>query len=283
MATVIPIIAENWKMDGGACFGVVPKFIWSKLIEVDNDNLISVTSRCMLVKADSQIILFDTGMGNKKSERFYGHYFLYGDENLERNLMKAGISPDEITDIVFTHLHWDHVGGASCYDADGNLKQTFKNASYHCSKTGWEWANNPNPREAKAFFKEDLSPLLESGKLNLIESEGFFNKDIYLRIFDGHTIGQIVPIIKTPNGKCAFTADFIVSSVHIPLAYIPSQDIQPLVTLKEKEDFLNEAIENDYILFFGHDYYTECARLKRTEKGIVAGKSFLWNELNNQK
>lgn len=275
-ADIFPVIAEYWKLDGGSCFGVVPKSIWTKFIIPDENNMIPIASRCLLVKSNGKIILFDVGMGNKEDEKYYSHFYLHGNENFLDNLRKIDILPEDITDIVFTHLHWDHVGGATFKNENGEIKLVFPNANYWCSESGWKWANNPNPREAKAFFQDDLQPLINSGKLNMISESGMFNSDIELFIVNGHTEGVIIPIIKTISGFVAFTSDFIPSLAHIPLAYIPSQDIRPLVSMEEKEMFLNRAVENDFTLLFLHDVDNECCKLEKTLKGIRPKESFKW-------
>ncbi len=279
-ATIYPVIAEYWKLDGGACFGVLPKSLWTKFITPDNNNMIPIASRCLLVKSLNKVVLIDVGMGSKENEKYYSHFYIYGNENLINNLNKINIKPNDITDIIFTHLHWDHVGGATYKNSEGEIKLTFPNARYWCSQSGWEWANNPNPREAKAFFKHDLEPLKNSNKLNFISENCLFDDNIELEIYNGHTEGLIVPIINTKNSKVAFTTDFIASMAHIPLAYIPSQDIRPLVSMQEKEEFLNRAYKNNYILMFLHDVENECCRLEQTEKGIKGNTSFNWKNNN---
>lgn len=279
MTKVYPIIAEHWKIDGGTCFGVVPKSVWSRQIKTDENNMIPVSSRCLLIISDSQKILFDVGMGNKQNEKYYSFSQPWQQENFLPQLEKHGIKPEDITDVIFSHLHWDHAGGATYYNEKGELKERFPNAKYHCSKANWESSRNPNFREAKAFFDEDILPLFESGKLNLVEKDSFFNSDIFLKLSDGHTLGHIMLLIDTDKGKLAFTADFIPTKGHIPLAWITSQDIHPMETLKDKTAFLEEACEGNYIIMYGHDYFNECSRLERTPKGIVATESFKWNEI----
>ncbi|MEZ5197223.1 MAG: MBL fold metallo-hydrolase [Bacteroidales bacterium] len=267
---VFPIITENWKMDGGVAFGVVPRTMWQKLAEPDENNLVKITTRCLLVDTGEKRILFDTGMGRKQNEKYYGFRFLFGDDNLEDSLKSRGYELKDITDVVFTHLHDDHVGGAVKIGANGKPELVFKNAMHYCSKDQWEWANFPNKREIGSFFKENFSPIDEAGKLTLIEDEGEFCKGIHLRIMNGHTVGMIIPIIHLEEKSLAFMADFIPSSTHIPLPYIASVDIQPLVALKEKEAFLNEAAENNYTLIFQHDYDVEACTVKHTENGVRA-------------
>lgn len=278
MAKVVPIIAENWKIDGGTCFGVVPKSVWSRFIVPDENNMIPVSSRCLLIFSGNQIVLFDTGMGDKESEKYYS-FSMPGERMLIKNLEKHGVKPENVTDLIFSHLHWDHVGGASYLDDNGILKERFPNATYHCSKAQWETSQNPNFREAKAFFDDDIMLLYKSGRLKLIENSGFFNSEIEIRLSNGHSLGHIMLLIQTDKGKLAYTADFIPTKAHIPLAWITSQDIHPMETLKDKTKFLDEACEGKYVLMYGHDYYNECSMIERTSKGIVATASFNWNDL----
>ena len=265
---IYPVIAEHWKMDGGVAFGVVPKSIWQKLIAPDENNMVNITTRCLLVDAGKRKILFDVGMGRKQSEKYYGFRHIFGDHSIEKSLAKIGYSADDITDVVFTHLHDDHCGGAVKFDDSGNPHLVFKNAIHYCSKAQWDWANNPNKREIGSFFNINFKPIMMAGKLNLIENEGPFIQNISFRIMNGHTQGQIIPQINAGEKTIVFGADFIPTAANIPLPFIPSFDIQPLETLKEKERFLKEAVDKNYYLVFQHDYYTECCALEETEKGI---------------
>lgn len=276
---IYPVVAENWKYDGGVAFGVVPKTLWRKLAEPDEQNLINVTTRCLLVVEAERKILFDTGMGRKQSDKYYSFRHIFGPENLEDSLGNYGFSPDDITDVVFTHLHDDHCGGALRTGKDGQLEPVFKNAMHHCSTAQWEWANNPNKREAGSFFKINFSSLMESGRMNLIEKEGDFLENISLRIMNGHTKGMIVPLIREKGKTIVFAADFIPLAANIPLPFIASVDVQPLESLKEKESFLSEACSNGYYLVFEHDYAIECCSLIETEKGIRMDKAYALNEI----
>jgi glyoxylase-like metal-dependent hydrolase (beta-lactamase superfamily II) len=276
------LIAENWKSDAGATFGVIPKTIWSKLYEVDDQNLVKVTSRCFLIKTSSKLILFDTGMGNKQDEKFFRFRFRFGDDNLVENLKKLGFQPEDVTDVIFTHLHYDHCGGATCFNIDKTeIQLTFMNARYHVSARQWEWAMNPNIREAASYLPENLLPLKNSGRLNLIYDEGWFDDGIFLKMVHGHTEGQIIPIIDYQGKTLVFTADFIPSTAHVPVVWLTAYDVQPLVSLKEKESFLADAVEHDYTLLFLHDIYTECCKVKKTVKGYEAAAAFSLTDFCN--
>lgn len=279
MTKLTPIYPENFKMDGGACFGVVPKSVWQKTVPCDENNLIELSSRCLLVETNGHLVLIDTGMGNKQSEKYYSFFNRFNIVGLESALMNQGYHPNQITDVIFTHLHADHVGGAVIRNSNGDLTPLFPNATYHCSKAQWEWALDPNPREKASYFPENLLPLQQHAQLNLIEKESSLMPGIEIRFFNGHTRGQIIPIIEYKNRKVVYTADFIPSVMNIPLAYVPSFDIEPLTSMKEKESFLNEALQNNYILFFEHDYYNECCTLTNSEKGIKPDKIFRISDL----
>jgi glyoxylase-like metal-dependent hydrolase (beta-lactamase superfamily II) len=275
-----PIDVDYWKMDGGVAFGVIPKSLWKKVYPEDSDNLIRIATRILLIETGEMKILIDTGMGDKRGEKYYSYKYRFGGEGLISPLAKAGLSPAAITDIVFTHLHDDHVGGATYLNDAGESAEFFPNARYWCSASHWEWSKSSNKREAAAYFKDNLSPLETSGRLNLIEQEGKWIDGVEFRIFNGHTRGQLIPVIKIKDQTLVFAADFIPSKANIPISYIPAVDIEPLVTMKEKEAFLDEALQGDYILMFQHDYYHEACRLVQTEKGTAAGEVINIRELN---
>lgn len=276
---VYPIIAENWKMDGGVAFGVVPQTLWKKLVEVDEFNLIKITTRCLLIVEGEKRILIDVGMGRKQNEKYYSYRHLFGQENLESSLNSVGYSCNDISDVIFTHLHDDHCGGAIKTGNSGNAEFVFPNAIYHCSSSQWEWANNPNKREIGSYFKINFSPLMDAGKLRFIDSKGTFSDNISFRFMNGHTTGLLVPVIKIKDKTLVFTTDFIPLAANIPLPFIASVDIQPLEALKEKESFLKEAFENNYYLVFQHDYYTEACSLVDTEKGVRMDKALSIKEI----
>jgi len=263
------INAGHFKMDGGACFGVVPKTLWQKWIPADDNNLVNLTSRGILAEIGHRLIVVDTGMGNKQDEKFFGHFHRFGNETLQNTIEKAGFSLSDVTDVILTHLHFDHVGGALVSDdSTGTARPVFPNATYFVSKTQWDWAMHPNPREKASFLKENFVPLFESGRLEFIHNAGQFCEGVVLEIKNGHTAGLLVPIFEYRGKKIVFVTDFISMVHHLPLPFVPAFDINPLVSMSEKEEFLERAVENDYLLFFQHDYYNECCNLTRTEKGI---------------
>lgn len=266
---LFPIHTGNFKLDGGAMFGVVPKSIWNKAYPSDENNLINLAMRCMLVVDGERKILIDNGIGEKQDEKFFSHYHLNGEYSLIGSLQKAGFKPDDITDVFLTHLHFDHCGGTVKYNADRtSFELTFPNATHWLSKPQWDWATRPNRREKASFLHENMMPLAQSGKLNLFEGPFELIPGFEVRIYNGHTVGQAIPFITEVNYTVVFMADTIPTSAHMPLPYIMSYDIQPLISLTEKELFLNEAVQKGYILFFEHDAYHECCTLEETEKGI---------------
>ncbi len=278
---IYTVIAENWKMDGGVAFGVVPQTIWKQLSEPDEFNRIKITSRCLLVEDGNRLVLIDTGMGRKQNEKYYSYRHIFGKENLKDSIENSGYTFEDITDVLFTHLHDDHCGGAVTMNAEGNPELVFGNALHHVSEEQWNWALHPNKREIGSYFKENFVPIEKSGKLNLIKQEGKLTENIGLRFFNGHTQGLIVPFIHISNKTIVFLADFIPSSAHIPLPYIASVDIQPLIALKEKEAFLKEAADKGYFLVFEHDYETECCTVKHSEKGVVMDQTLQVKDILN--
>jgi glyoxylase-like metal-dependent hydrolase (beta-lactamase superfamily II) len=265
------ISTENFKVDGGAMYGVIPKNLWNKVYPADENNLCNLANRCLLIDTGEKRILVDAGIGDKHDEKFLSHIYVNGDGNLYKSLKEAGYKPEDITDVVFTHLHWDHCAGATHYNADKTkIELTFPNATHWVSKAQWEWALNPNVREKAAFQNENLLPLKESGTIKLIEKNGFLFPDIEVRIFNGHTMGMISLIIHGKNSTLAVPSDLIPSVSHIPLSWIAAYDIQPMEILKEKTAFLQEAVQKNWILFFQHDINVECCTLQQTQKGVQA-------------
>ena len=276
-----------FKLDGGAMFGVVPKAIWNKINPADEYNLCSWALRCLLIEDDNRLILVDNGNGDKQDAKFFSHYHLHGDDTLEKSLAKYGFTKDDITDVFLTHLHFDHCGGSIKREGD-KLVPNFPNSTYWSNKEHWDWAVNPNEREKASFLKENILPIEESGKLKLIEvakgnenklGEGTFSENISVRFVNGHTQAMMLPQINYNGKTIVFMADLLPSAGHIPIPYIMAYDMQPLLSLQEKRSFLNEAVENDYILFFEHDKDHECCTLQQTERGIRPKKYFKLEEI----
>ncbi|MBI5539561.1 MAG: MBL fold metallo-hydrolase [Bacteroidia bacterium] len=266
----------TFKLDGGAMFGVVPKVMWQKVYPADENNLCTWALRCLLIETENRKILIDCGIGNKQSEKFLGHYHITGNEGFEKSLSHTGVTPNEITDVILTHLHFDHCGGAVQHSADkSGFEPTFKNAKYWIGKQQWDLANNPNKRENASYLNENFIPLMEAGKVIFIENNTEIISGISARIYNGHTAGQVIPFINYKGNTLVYMADFIPTTAHIPLPFIISYDTSPLITLAEKEEFLKEAVLNNYILFFEHDNINECCTVHNTEKGVRANKTGL--------
>jgi len=268
-----------FKLDGGAMFGVVPKSIWQKTNPADANNLCSWAMRCLLIEDGDKLILIDNGIGDKQDEKFFSFYYLHGDDSLVRSLNSAGFSPDDITDMFLTHLHFDHCGGGVKQE-HGKLALTFKNAQYWSNKEHWQWATEPNPREKASFLKENIFPMKESGHLKFIDTQS----DSPFRQFEilsvsGHTESMMIPKIKYKGHTLCFMADLLPSTGHIPLSYVMGYDTRPLITLQEKEKFLNEAATHNYILFLEHDPVNECCTVKHTDKGVRLDRTFSLKDL----
>jgi len=269
-----------FKLDGGAMFGVVPKSIWQKTNPADDNNLCTWAMRCLLVEDANRLILIDTGIGNKQSEKFFSHYYLHGNATLDSSLNNLGFHRDDITDVFLTHLHFDHVGGAVIRDGE-NLRPAFRNATYWSNEQHWDWAINPNEREKASFLKENILPIQESGQLKFIGVEDgiAFTDDINIRYVFGHTDAMMLPQINYKGKQILYMADLLPSTGHLPLPYVMAYDMFPLKTLGEKKVFLNEAMENEYILYLEHDPLNECCTLQQTEKGIRVKETFKLDEL----
>ena len=267
-----PIECGNFKLDGGAMFGVVPKMLWQKTNPADKNNLVEVSSRSLLVETGNRLVLIDAGMGNKQSKKFFSYYNRWGDFSLEKSLKEKGFHRDEITDVFLTHLHFDHCGGAIIKNQKGNLIPTFKNATYWSHKKHWEWANNPNSREKASFLSENIHPIKESGQLALLEGDKFIMENSPLGfdviVVNGHTEKQMLPLISYKNRTIVFTADLIPTVGHLPLAYVMGYDTRPLISLDEKNRFLKLAYEKKFLLFMEHDPFHELINLRQTEKGV---------------
>ena len=281
---IYPIEAGNFKLDGGAMFGVVPKTIWNKTNPADENNMIDIAARCMLIEDGNRLILIDTGMGNKQSEKFFGYYSLWGNHSLDKSLAKYGFDRDDITDVFMTHLHFDHCGGSVNWNATKTgYEVAFKNAKFWTNDNHWEWAIKPNAREKASFLSENILPILESGQLNFIkrpesdfghEDEGrtgvAISDELGFGIFyvNGHTEKMMLPHIEYRDKTIVFCADLIPTAGHLPIPYVMGYDTRPLLTLPEKTKFLNAAVEKNYYLWLEHDAHNQIITVEDTEKGI---------------
>jgi glyoxylase-like metal-dependent hydrolase (beta-lactamase superfamily II) len=277
-----PVYIANFKVDGGVMFGVVPKTIWNKKYPADDNNLINLALRSLLIKTDDRNILIDTGWGDKQDDNFFEHVHLNGGDGLEGGLNKAGVSVTDITDVVLTHLHADHCGGTIRLTDDGkDYACVFPNATVWVSRDQWNWAIEPNIREKDAFLEENILPIQQTGKLRLVTENSEILPGFEVRLVNGHTVGQMVPVIHYKNKKIIFTADLIPTSAHLPLLFNMAYDLFQLDTIREKSEHLKEAYENNYILFFEHDVFYECCDLKQTDRGIRANRTFTLEEWLN--
>jgi glyoxylase-like metal-dependent hydrolase (beta-lactamase superfamily II) len=277
-----------FKLDGGAMFGVVPKVIWNKTNPADENNLCTWAMRCLLIEDGNRLILVDTGIGTKQDEKFFSHYYLHGSDTLDKSLARHGFHRDDITDVLLTHLHFDHCGGAVIREED-KLIPAFKSATYWSNKQHWKWAIEPNDREKASFLKENILPIQESGQLKFVPvpekdssdklASAYFSENISLRFVSGHTESMMLPQIKHGDKTIVYMADLLPSTGHIPLPYVMAYDMFPLTTLQEKKTFLDEALQNQYILFFEHDAKTECCTLKQTDRGIRQDQTFPLNDI----
>lgn len=271
---IYPIEAGNFKLDGGAMFGVVPKTIWNKTNPADENNLIDIAARCMLIEDGNRLILIDTGMGNKQSDKFFGYYSLWGDDSIDKSLAKYGFNRDDVTDVFMTHLHFDHCGGSVVWNKDKTgYEVAFKNAKFWTNDNHWDWAIKPNPREKASFLTENIRPMQESGQLNFIkrpDSDFGISDELGFGIYyvDGHTEKMMVPKIEYQDKTICFMADLLPTAGHLPLPYVMGYDTRPLLTLPEKAKFLTEAAENNYYLWLEHDAHNQIIRVENTEKGV---------------
>ncbi|HET9276759.1 MAG TPA: MBL fold metallo-hydrolase [Flavitalea sp.] len=280
----------HFKLDGGAMFGVVPKSIWNKLNPADDKNLCSWALRCLLIEDGNRLILVDNGNGDKQDEKFFSHYYLHGEDTLDKSLSKYGFHRDDITDVFLTHLHFDHCGGSIMRQGD-QLVPAFTNATYWSNEAHWMWATKPNDREKASFLKENILPISESGQLKFIPvpvrtitgieplSISDFTSNISVRFVNGHTEAMMLPQIRYRDRTIVFMADLMPSLAHLPIPYVMAYDMFPLTTLHEKKSFLTEALTGDYILFFEHDPVNECCTLQHTGKGIRQKEVFRLDEV----
>jgi len=282
-----PIQAGHFKLDGGAMFGVVPKALWQKTNPADSNNMIDIAARCLLIEDGDRLILIDTGMGNKQSDKFYSYYHLFGDDSIDSSLHNFGFHRDDITDVFMTHLHFDHCGGSIQWNKDRtHLEPGFKNASFWSNKDHWKWATVPNRRERASFLKENILPMEESGQLKFIqvpEGNTLERSNLGFGIFfaNGHTDKQMIPKINYKGKTICFMADLLPTAGHLPLPYVMGYDTRPLLTLDEKEVFLNEAADKNYYLFLEHDAHNEIITVQHTEKGVRLNEVFRCDEIFN--
>ena len=280
-----PIQAGNFKLDGGAMFGVVPKSLWTRTNPADSNNMIDIAARCLLIEDGDRLILIDTGMGNKQSDKFYGYYFLWGNDTIDTSLATHGFHRDDITDVFMTHLHFDHCGGSIQWNKDRTgYESAFKNAHFWSNKDHWQWATQPNRREVASFLKENILPMEASGQLkftSVLENQIQKNSELGFDIFyaNGHTDKQMIPIIEYKGKTICFMADLLPTAGHLPLPFVMGYDTRPLLTLDEKELFLNMAADNNYYLFLEHDAHNEIITVKHTEKGVRLNETHTCNNI----
>jgi glyoxylase-like metal-dependent hydrolase (beta-lactamase superfamily II) len=269
-----------FKLDGGAMFGVVPKSIWSRTNPSDENNLCPWAMRCLLVSEGNRLVLIDNGIGDKQDARFFLHYYLHGDASLAKSLQQLGVHPTDITDVFLTHLHFDHCGGSVKYGSHGQYELTFPRATYWSNEDHWNWATVPNPREKASFLEENILPLQEHGALKYLDlaTKSLFPGFDFLTM-DGHTDKQMLPKMQYKGRTLVFMADLLPSVGHLPLAYVMGYDTRPLLTIHEKQLFLEEAVREQYVLFLEHDSVNECCTVKMTEKGVRVDQTFRLNEL----
>lgn len=273
-----------FKLDGGAMFGVVPKTLWQKTNPSDENNMCTWALRCLLIEDGNRLMLIDTGIGDKQSEKFFSHYHLQGNDSLIGSIRKAGFHEDDITDVLLTHLHFDHCGGAIAWNSqkDG-YRPVFKNAIYWSNAAHWQWATEPNAREKASFLAENILPIQESGQLKFVDRMGSFSKEVFpnidLLFVDGHTDSMMIPHIQYKGKTIVFMADLLPSVGHIPLPYVMGYDTRPLITLEEKGTFLDTAATENFVLFLEHDSINECCTLQHTEKGVRLADTFAFSSL----
>jgi glyoxylase-like metal-dependent hydrolase (beta-lactamase superfamily II) len=282
---IYPIHTGNFKLDGGAMFGVVPKTLWSRTNPADENNMCNWSMRCMLIEDGDRLTLIDTGIGDKQSEKFFSFYFLHGDYSLDGSLKKLGFHRDDITDVFLTHLHFDHCGGAIARNPKGEgFIPAFKNARFWSNERHWNWATEPNAREKASFLSENILPIRESGQLQMIdigEKDGVYTTDLGFDVLlvSGHTDAQMCPVIDYQGQKLIFMADLLPSTGHIPLPYVMGYDTRPLITLAEKKSFMQQAADEEYLLFLEHDYTSELCMVKNTERGVRLKETFQFSEV----
>ena len=279
---IYPIQTGNFKLDGGAMFGVVPKSIWQKTNPADSNNMIDMGMRSLLIEDGNKLILIDTGMGNKQSDKFFGYYYQFGDFSLDTSLASYGFHRDDITDVFLTHLHFDHCGGSIQWNKNKTgYEPAFKNAKFLSNQEHWNWATHPNPREKASFLDENILPIQESGQLNFISENSFQQVGFDVLKMDGHTEKQMLPKVFYQGKTIIFMADLLPTIGHIPVPYVMGYDTRPLVTIKEKEAFLSEAADNEYFLFLEHDAYSEICTVQHTNKGVRLKETHKFKDIFN--
>ncbi len=286
--TLYPINAGNFKLDGGAMFGVVPKSLWTRTNPADNNNMIDIAARCLLIEDGNKLTLIDTGMGNKQSDKFYGYYHLWGNDTIDKSLAAHGFNRDDITDVFMTHLHFDHCGGSIQYNKDRTvLEPAFKNAHFWSNKEHWQWATQPNRREKASFLKENIIPMEDCGQLKFttLPTKGEILKksalgfDIFFA--NGHTEKQMIPMIEYKEKTICFMADLLPTVGHLPIPFVMGYDTRPMLTLDEKEKFLNLAADHNYYLFLEHDAHNEIITVQHTEKGVRLKNTYTCKDIFN--
>ncbi|RYU75613.1 MBL fold metallo-hydrolase [Hymenobacter persicinus] len=280
--TVHTLDTGLFKLDGGAMFGVVPKSMWQKLSPPDANNMCTWAMRCLLIEDGNRLVLVDNGIGDKQDEKFRGHFYLHGDDSLEKSLRQLGFTSADVTDVFLTHLHFDHCGGSVVRTAAGQLEPAFANATYWSNEAHWDWAVHPNPREKASFLRENILPIQESGQLQFVaggrvpEALTPFSDIVFA---DGHTEKMMVPLLPYKGRTLAFMADLLPSVAHIPLPYVMSYDVRPLVTLTEKEEILRRAAAENWVLVLEHDPLHACCTVQQTEKGVRLAETFRLEDL----
>lgn len=283
--TLYPINTGNFKLDGGAMFGVVPKSIWEKTNPADSNNMIDIAARCLLIEDGGRLILIDTGMGDKQSDKFFGYYYLFGNDSMDKSLKQYGFHRDDITDVFMTHLHFDHCGGSIQWNKDRTgFEPAFKNANFWSNKDHWNWATKPNKREKASFLKENILPMEDSGQLKFVSlsTDNIIKRselgfDIFLA--DGHTDKQMIPMIHYKGKTICFMADLLPTAGHLPIPYVMGYDTRPLLTLDEKEVFLHLAANHNFYLFLEHDAHNEIITIQHTEKGVRLKETLTCNDI----
>ena len=280
-----PIETGNFKLDGGAMFGVVPKSLWQKTNPANANNMIDIAARCLLIEDGNRLILIDTGMGNKQSDKFFGYYYMWGNHTMDDSLKAHGFHRDDITDVFMTHLHFDHCGGSVQWNKDRTgYEPAFKNARFWSNANHWKWATEPNNREKASFLSENILPMQESGQLkftSLPEQRLLKNSELGFDIFyaDGHTEKQMIPLIRYKEKTIAFMADLLPTAGHLPIPFVMGYDTQPLLTLTEKDEFLNMAADNNFYLFLEHDAHNQIITVQHTEKGMRLKDTFTTQDI----